>query len=173
VLAALTIPLGKGEARSPLKTLEHGIHPWVMFVVVPLFGFASAGVALGGSRELIQPLPLAVLSGLFIGKQLGIFGAIWVAVRTGLAARPSNSGWQQLYGASILCGIGFTMSLFIGGLAYPGNGLLIDQAKIGTLAGSLLSALAGYAILRLAPAGQQDDHDVENVTELFGAGPPN
>ena len=173
VLAALTIPLGNKEAPSPLKKLEHAIHPWVMFVVVPLFGFASAGVALGGSRELIQPLPLAVLSGLFLGKQLGIFGAIWVAVRTGLAARPSNSGWQQLYGASILCGIGFTMSLFIGGLAYPGNDLLIDQAKVGTLAGSLLSALAGYAMLRLAPAGQQDDNDVDNVTELFGAGPPN
>jgi NhaA family Na+:H+ antiporter len=174
VLAALTIPLGKGEARPPLKRLEHGIHPWVMFVVVPLFGFVSAGVALGGGfHELAQPLPLAVLAGLFLGKQLGIYGAIWVAVRTGVAAQPSNAGWMQLYGAALLCGIGFTMSLFIGGLAFPGNDLLIDQAKVGTLAGSLLSALAGYAMLRFAPAGGQNDDDAEDATELFGAGQPN
>ena len=88
VLAALTIPLGRGEDRSPLKRLEHGIHPWVMFGVVPIFGFASAGVALtGGLGELVQPLPLAILAGLFVGKQLGIFGAIWLAIRTGLASR--------------------------------------------------------------------------------------
>ncbi len=173
VLAALTIPLGKGKARSPLKRLEHAIHPWVMFAIVPMFGFVSAGVALeGGVDELLQPLPMAVLAGLFLGKQLGIFGAIWAAVRAGVAERPSNAGWLQLYGASILCGIGFTMSLFIGGLAFPGNEQLIDQAKIGTLAGSFLSAVAGYAMLRLAPAGGQDEEDVEDAAELFGAGQP-
>jgi len=173
VLAALTIPLGKGEARSPLKTLEHAIHPWVMFVVVPLFGFVSAGVSLGGGmRELASPLPLAVLAGLIFGKQLGIFGAIWAAIRTGAAARPSNAGWQHLYGAALLCGIGFTMSLFIGGLAFPGNDVLVDQAKVGTLAGSLVSALAGYAMLRFAPANVQDDRDAEDAGELFAAGRP-
>jgi len=170
VLAALTIPLGKGETRSPLKTLEHGIHPWVMFVVVPLFGFVAAGVSLGGGmRELASPLPLAVLAGLFFGKQLGIFGAIWAAIRTGAATRPPDASWQHLYGAALLCGIGFTMSLFIGALAYPGNELLIDQAKVGTLAGSLLSALAGYALLRRAPAIEQNRNDVQDATELFGA----
>jgi NhaA family Na+:H+ antiporter len=173
VLAALTIPLGNGEEHSPLKTLEHAIHPWVMFVVVPMFGFVSAGVSLGGGMsELVRPLPLAVLAGLFVGKQLGIFGAIWAAIRTGAAARPPNAGWQQLYGAALLCGIGFTMSLFIGGLAFPGDDALIDQAKVGTLAGSLLSALAGYAMLRFAPASGPNDDDAEDATELFGAGQP-
>jgi NhaA family Na+:H+ antiporter len=173
VLAALTIPLGKGEAASPLKRLEHLVHPWVMFGIVPVFGFVSAGVALGGGvGELIQPLPLAILAGLFLGKQIGIFGAIWMAVSGGLAPRPSGASWRQLYGASILCGIGFTMSLFIGALAFPGDAALIDQAKLGILAGSLLSALAGYAVLRLAPANVEDEHDVEEAAELFAADQP-
>jgi NhaA family Na+:H+ antiporter len=168
VLAALTIPLGKGEAISPLKRLEHGIHPWVMFGVVPIFGFASAGVALsGGVSTLIEPLPLAILAGLFIGKQFGIFGAIWVAVRSGLAPHPDGTSWRQLYGAATLCGIGFTMSLFIGALAFPGDAALIDAAKIGTLAGSLLSALAGYAMLRLAPPVAASDEDQEEAGEIF------
>lgn len=173
VLAALTVPLGKGEATSPLKRLEHSVHPWVMFGIVPAFGFVSAGVALGGGvGELIRPLPLAILAGLFLGKQFGIFGAIWVAVRCGLAPRPSGASWAQLYGASILCGIGFTMSLFIGALAFPGDPGLIDQAKIGILAGSLLSALAGYAVLRLAPSVKQHEQDIEEAGELFGADQP-
>jgi len=170
VLAALTIPLGKGEAVSPLKKLEHRIHPWVMFGVVPIFGFASAGVVLeGGVAELARPLPLAIIAGLFLGKQLGIFGAIWIAVRTGIAARPQSAGWLQLYGASMLCGIGFTMSLFIGALAFAHDGSLIDQAKIGTLAGSLASALAGYAALRLAPVSESEQQDVATANELFAA----
>ncbi|MGH6783834.1 MAG: Na+/H+ antiporter NhaA, partial [Sphingomicrobium sp.] len=132
VLAALTIPLGHGEEHSPLKRLEHAIHPWVMFGVVPLFGLVSAGVHLtGGIALLAEPVPLAVLLGLFIGKQIGIFGAIGLAVRTGLAPKPEGAGWLQLYGAAILCGIGFTMSLFIGALAFPGDQLLVDEAKLG------------------------------------------
>ena len=173
VLAALTVPLGKGEAVSPLKRLEHKVHPWVMFGIVPAFGFVSAGVALGGGvGQLVQPLPLAILAGLFLGKQFGIFGAIWLAVRGGLAPRPSGASWGQLYGASTLCGIGFTMSLFIGALAFPGNTELIDQAKLGTLAGSVLAALAGYAVLRLAPPVSLDEDDVEEAAELFGADQP-
>ncbi|WP_294121410.1 Na+/H+ antiporter NhaA [Sphingomonas sp.] len=169
VLAALTIPLGHGDGPSPLKRLEHAIHPWVMFGVVPIFGFVSAGVVLGGIGELAKPLPLAILAGLFLGKQLGIFGAIWAAVRMGFASRPQATSWRQLYGAAILCGIGFTMSLFIGALAYPGDAVLADQAKLGTLAGSLLSALAGYVLLRLAPASVQDQHDADDASELFAA----
>ncbi|MCL6741318.1 Na+/H+ antiporter NhaA [Sphingomonas sp. RB56-2] len=172
VLAALTIPLGQGEGRSPLKKLEHAIHPWVMFAIVPIFGFASAGVALGGVDDLARPLPLAILAGLFLGKQLGIFGAIWAAVRLGIATRPAAASWRQLYGAAILCGIGFTMSLFIGALAFPGNPELVDQAKVGTLAGSLLSALAGYAILRFAPAATERPADRDEVGELFSADEP-
>jgi NhaA family Na+:H+ antiporter len=173
VLAALTIPLGRGEERSPLKRLEHDIHPWVMFGVVPIFGFASAGVHLsGGLGALTQPLPLAILAGLFVGKQLGIFGAIWLAIRTGLASRPDCASWRQLYGAAMLCGIGFTMSLFIGALAFPGDQALIDEAKIGTLAGSLLSAIVGFAVLRLSDPGTASDEDVAEAEEIFGADQP-
>jgi NhaA family Na+:H+ antiporter len=173
VLAALTVPLGRGEGRSPLKRLQHDIHPWVMFGVVPIFGFASAGVELsGGAALLLQPLPLATLLGLFLGKQLGIFGGIWLAIKAGIAPRPERAGWQQIYGASLLCGIGFTMSLFIGALAFPANPLLIDEAKIGILSGSLLSAVAGYFVLRLAPPSVSPAEDVEECEELFGADQP-
>lgn len=172
VLAALTIPLGQGDGPSPLKRLEHAIHPWVMFGVVPIFGVVSAGVVLGGIAELAKPLPLAILAGLFLGKQLGIFGAIWVAVQSGMASRPPATSWRQLYGAAILCGIGFTMSLFIGALAYPGDAALVDQAKLGTLAGSLLSAVVGYVLLRLAPAAAEDQHDAYDAAELFAADQP-
>ena len=168
VLAALTIPLGVGEVRSPLKRLERSIHPWVMLAVVPLFGFVSAGVALtGGLATLGQPLPLAVLLGLFVGKQLGIFGALWLAVRSGLAAMPSCTSWRHCYGAAALCGIGFTMSLFIGALAFPDDPARIDAAKIGILAGSLLSALVGYAVLRFAGPVTVSDDDIEEACEIF------
>jgi NhaA family Na+:H+ antiporter len=173
VLAALTVPLGRGEPKSPLKQLEHAIHPWVMFGVVPLFGFASAGVHLtGGVDVLLAPLPLAILLGLFVGKQLGIFGAVWLAVKAGLAEKPKGTRWRQIYGASILCGIGFTMSLFIGALAFPGNAELIDEAKIGILAGSILSAIAGFALLRLTSTVNSDPEDDREATELFGADNP-
>ena len=173
VLAALTIPLGAGEHHSPLKRLEHAIHPWVMFAVVPLFGFASAGVALtGGFGAIGAPLPLAVLLGLFVGKQLGIFGAIWLAVRSGLAAMPSCTSWRHCYGAAILCGIGFTMSLFIGALAFPGDEARIDAAKIGILAGSALSALVGYFVLRFAKPVTDSEDDIGEAREIFGADQP-
>ncbi|RYE00862.1 MAG: Na+/H+ antiporter NhaA [Sphingomonadales bacterium] len=145
VAAAMTIPARAGER------LEHILNPWVAFAIVPLFGFANAGVAFAGLSPaiLLAPLPLAILLGLFAGKQIGIFASIWLAVRTRIAPRPEAS-WAQLYGMSLLAGIGFTMSLFIGGLAFPTHPELVDQVKIGVLAGSLLSALAGFAVLRLA-----------------------
>ncbi len=173
VLAALAIPLGKGEGHSPLRRLEHTIHPWVMFGVVPLFGFASAGVALdGGIGALAAPLPLAILLGLFLGKQLGVFAAIYAVVRTGLAPMPRGTNWRQLWGAATLCGIGFTMSLFIGALAFPADPALVEAAKIGTLAGSLLSALAGYFILRTAPSAESAGEDEDECCELFAADEP-
>jgi NhaA family Na+:H+ antiporter len=167
VLAALTIPLGRGEARSPLKRLEHAIHPWVMFGVVPLFGFVSAGVAIG-DVSLVQPLPLAIVAGLFVGKQAGVFGAIWIADRSGIAPRPPHVGWAELYGASILCGIGFTMSLFIGALAFPTHPEEIEAAKLGTLVGSLISALVGFAVLRLVGPSPCSDEDRSEAGEIFG-----
>ncbi|HEU4498221.1 MAG TPA: Na+/H+ antiporter NhaA [Sphingomicrobium sp.] len=171
VLTALTVPLGRGEQRSPLKQLEHGIHPWVMFGVVPLFGFSSAGVDVSdGLGGLARPLPLAILAGLFFGKQIGIFGAIWLAERLGIAERPDGAQWRQIYGASLLCGIGFTMSLFIGALAFPGATNLVEEAKAGILAGSLLSAVAGYLVLRFARPIASRRQDIDEAEELFAAG---
>jgi NhaA family Na+:H+ antiporter len=156
VLAAMTIPVkptpGAPEAvDSPLHRLEHILHPWVAFAIVPLFGFVNAGVAFVGLPLSIlwAPLPLAVSAGLFVGKQVGVLGAVWLAVRTGIAGRPGGAGWVQLWGIAALAGIGFTMSLFIGGLAFAGNAAAIDQVKIGVLAGSVLSALLGAALLGL------------------------
>jgi NhaA family Na+:H+ antiporter len=154
VLAAMIIPLGRDEGSSVLHRLEHGLAPWVAFLVVPLFGFANAGVSLAGVDPalLLSPLPLGIAAGLFLGKQLGIFAAVRLSIALGFASRPRGATWLQVYGVALLCGIGFTMSLFIGGLAFPGQPALSDEAKIGTLAGSLVSALAGYALLRFAPA---------------------
>jgi len=168
VLAALTIPLGR-EGRSPLKRLEHAIHPWVMFGIMPLFGLASAGVHIGALDEVMKPLPLAIVAGLFLGKQLGVFGAIWLAVRSGLAPKPEHTRWSELYGASVLCGIGFTMSLFIGALAFPASPLNVEAAKLGTLVGSILSALLGFAVLRFVAPVTADAEEASEAAEIFGA----
>jgi Na+:H+ antiporter, NhaA family len=143
VAAAMMIPRGVSHR------LEHVLNPWVAFAIVPLFGFANAGVSLAGlgAEVLIAPLPLGIALALFFGKQVGVFGSIWLAVKAGIAPRP-EARWSQIYGMALLAGIGFTMSLFIGGLAFPGNALLGDEVKIGVLAGSFLSALAGYFVLR-------------------------
>ncbi|WP_265569758.1 Na+/H+ antiporter NhaA [Sphingomicrobium nitratireducens] len=168
VLAALTIPLGRGEKRSPLRKLEHDIHPWVMFLIVPVFGFAAAGVHVPSDMgAILSPLPLGIMLGLFVGKQLGIFGAIYVAIRFKLASHPHGARWRQIYGAAILCGIGFTMSLFIGKLAFPGNPEAVDAAKIGTLAGSLLSALVGFIVLRLGHPRPSANADIEEMRDVL------
>ncbi|MBC7987088.1 MAG: Na+/H+ antiporter NhaA [Sphingomonadaceae bacterium] len=158
VLAAMMIPISKTSgapdaADSPLHRLEHALDAPVAFVIVPLFGFANAGVALGGIglAELLAPLPLGIAAGLFLGKQIGIFGAVWLAVRLGLGTRPAGASWLQIYGVAMLCGIGFTMSLFIGALAFPGDPALVEEAKLGVLAGTIVSALTGFLVLRLAP----------------------
>ncbi len=168
VLAALAIPLGRGEARSPLKRLEHALHPWVMFGVVPLFGFASAGVAIVGISALFDPLPLGIMAGLFVGKQIGVFGAIWLSERVGFAPRPKHTRWAEIYGASALCGIGFTVSLFISALAFPDVREAAEAAKLGTLAGSLLSAVTGWAVLRFIAPTAFDEQDREEAFEIFG-----
>lgn len=152
VLVAIVVPLRGGE-ESVLHRLEHGLALWVGLIIIPLFGFANAGLSFAGMApaQLLSPLPLGIALGLFAGKQLGIFAAVRLAVAAGIARRPRGATWLQIYGVALLCGIGFTMSLFIGGLAFPGRPDLAEQAKLGTLAGSLLSALAGYVVLRLAP----------------------
>jgi NhaA family Na+:H+ antiporter len=158
VLFAFTIPLKPSPGRpddvySPLHNLENAVQPWVAFLVMPVFGFANAGVSLGGLglANLMQPVTLGCALGLFLGKQIGVFGSVWLAVKLGLARRPSGTSWPQLYGMALLCGIGFTMSLFIGLLAFGDAGAMQDQTKIGVLAGSLLSAITGWAVLRFCP----------------------
>lgn len=161
VLAALAVPIvpspaSPDESLSPLHRLEHGLAKPVAFFIVPLFGFANAGVSLSGISlgDLFAPMPLGIAAGLFLGKQLGIFAAVWLAVKSGFAVRPAGAGWLQIYGVALLCGIGFTMSLFIGGLAFS-DPLLVDEAKLGTLSGSVLAAITGYALLRVAPSGEK------------------
>jgi len=157
VALALTIPLTPSPAKpdsttSPLHRLEHGLHPWVAFLIIPIFGFANAGVSFAGLglSTLGQAVPLGIMLGLFLGKQIGVFGFGWVAIRAGLADLPARASWAQFYGIALLCGIGFTMSLFIGLLAFPASEALQDQTKIGVLAGSLLSGICGWLLLRLA-----------------------
>ena len=155
VILALTIPLRRRDAapddpRSPLHRLEHAIAPWVTFLIVPVFGFANAGVTLAGASPgvLLEPVPLGVAAGLILGKQAGVFLSSWAVIRMGWAELPMYAGWKQLYGVALLCGIGFTMSLFIGLLAFPDSPALQDAVKIGVLGGSLVSGLLGYALLR-------------------------
>ncbi|MFZ2997744.1 Na+/H+ antiporter NhaA [Sphingobium sp.] len=157
VLAATLIPItvtpgAPDSVQSPLHRLEHGLHGWVAFLIVPLFGFANAGVSFAGIgvQHLIAPLPLGIAAGLFLGKQTGVLGALWLCVKLGISARPAAATWRQIYGVCMLCGIGFTMSLFIGGLAFT-DPLLVDEVKIGVLGGSILSAVVGYLILRTSP----------------------
>jgi len=135
-----------------LLRLEHALTPWNSFVIVPLFGFANAGVAIGGLglAALLAPLPLGIALGLFLGKQAGIMAALFASRRLGLGSLPAGASWLQLWGMAILCGIGFTMSLFIAPLAFPDHPALVEEAKLGVLTGSVLSSLLGYAILRFA-----------------------
>ena len=152
VVAALTIPMRRRDGNSMLDNVEHALVGWNAYLIVPLFGFANAGVALGGTSLAVfaEPLVLAITLGLFAGKQIGIFGSVWIADKLGIARRPGGASWRQVYGVSLIAGIGFTMSLFIGGLAFADPGLQ-DRVKIGVLAGSLLSAILGYVVLRFAP----------------------
>ncbi|MDC0615986.1 Na+/H+ antiporter NhaA [Candidatus Pelagibacter sp.] len=153
VLLASTIPHRvKDKDFSLLIKLEHTISPYVAFVIMPIFAFANAGVSLEGLSmlSLLQPVPLGILLGLFIGKQVGVMIFSFIAVRAGVAQMPDNSSWLSLYGVSVLTGIGFTMSLFVGNLAFAENVQYIDGVKIGVLAGSLLSTLFGYFILHFA-----------------------
>ena len=150
VLLASTIPHRvKDKDFSLLIKLEHAISPYVAFLIMPIFAFANAGVSLAGLSftSLLQPVPLGILLGLFVGKQVGVMIFSFIAVKTGTAQMPDKSSWLSLYGVSVLTGIGFTMSLFVGNLAFVENIQYIDGVKIGVLAGSLLSTIVGYFIL--------------------------
>ncbi len=150
VLLALTIPHDtKNNKNSMLLKLEHGLSPYVAFGIMPIFAFANAGVSLEGLTfaTLLNPVPLGIVLGLFFGKQIGVFVLSYISVKLKLADKPTNSTWPAFYAVSILTGIGFTMSLFVGNLAFANNLEYMDGVKIGVLTGSLLSTLAGYFLL--------------------------
>jgi Na+:H+ antiporter, NhaA family len=160
VVTALAVPLsGEGSrdanGNSPAAHLQESLHPWVNFGVLPAFAFANAGVSLAGLTiaKLVSSVPLGIALGLFLGKPIGVFSFSWVAIKLGLGSKPEGTGWVQLLGAGMLAGIGFTMSLFIGMLAFPEPQYAAD-IRIGVLSGSILSAVLGYMILRRAPGNK-------------------
>ena len=166
VAAAMMVPL-EARGQRPLERMEHALHYWVAFLVIPIFGFANAGVSLSGITldSFLQPLPLGIALGLLIGKQIGIFGFGWLAIKTGVATMPEGVNWRMLHALSLLAAIGFTMSLFIGNLAFL-DGATVDQVKIGVLSGSVIAALAGYFLLKSAlpeKAQTQAEADAETA----------
>ena len=153
VATALAIPLRNPNGGSPLQAAEHALHPWVAFAVLPMFAFANAGVSLHGVSlsTLLLPVPLGIAAGLVAGKAIGVFGAAWLMVRFAGASVPSGASWTQFFGVCLLCGVGFTMSLFIGGLAFEGQGAEFEtQLKLGVLGGSLVAAVLGVTVMLTA-----------------------
>jgi len=162
VVLAMFIPIksSRDPNHSPLKSLEHDLHSVVAFFVLPVFAFANAGVNLSGVslERALHDVPVGIALGLFIGKQLGIFGICWIAIKLKLTSLPAGMSWSSLYGTSALCGIGFTMSLFIGSLAFEQTGvnLLFDE-RLGIIAGSLTAGLVGYVILYFSLPRSESD----------------
>ena len=153
VIVAMFIPIRSKNKPddSPLKDLEHDLHPIVAFLVLPIFAFANAGISIGnmGTEQFFHTVPIGIALGLFLGKQLGIFGLCWLFIKLKLTRMPAGMNWTSLYGTAILCGVGFTMSMFIGSLAFEETGfnLLFDE-RLGIILGSLLSGIVGYLVLR-------------------------
>jgi len=148
VITALCIPLTDKWGKSPLHSLEHALAPYVLYLIVPIFAFANAGVVLTGISlsNLFAPLPMGIAMGLILGKQIGVFGATYITVRMGFARLPQGVTWAHIYGLSCLAGIGFTMSLFIGGLSFS-DAEMMNQVRLGVLSGSIISAILGYVVL--------------------------
>ncbi|HBM66841.1 MAG TPA: Na+/H+ antiporter NhaA [Pseudomonas sp.] len=154
VALAFCIPLRTRNAESsPLLALEHALQPWVAYAILPIFAFANAGVSLAGMTvdSFTHPVPMGIMIGLLLGKTVGVFGLTWVAVKLRLAALPAGAGWGQILGVAILCGIGFTMSLFVGSLAFaPGSSEYAGMDYMGILTGSFFAAVIGYAVTAMA-----------------------
>jgi NhaA family Na+:H+ antiporter len=171
VVLAMFIPLRVSETspstpapKSLLRHLEHALHPWVAFGVLPIFAFANAGVSIVrlSIADVLHPVPLGIVTGLFFGKQIGVLAMSWLAVRLGIASPPEGVGWWQLYGVALLCGIGFTMSLFIASLAFEqGGAAYLGLERLGILIGSLVSGLLGYAVLRVSLNGRHSGPGVK------------
>jgi NhaA family Na+:H+ antiporter len=156
VIIAMAIPLNRTHADedSPAEQVLHALHPWIVYAIVPLFAFANAGVALSGLSltDVLHPVPVGIALGLFLGKQLGILSFAWLLVKSDIAGLPERVTWRHMYGAAVICGIGFTMSLFISSLAFGDHvASLLGVDRLGILAGSFLSAVLGYLLLRYAP----------------------
>jgi NhaA family Na+:H+ antiporter len=165
VTLAAFIPMRSGDEpdRSPLRELEHDLHGLVAFFILPLFAFANSGVSLQGIglEQLLHPVPLGIAAGLFFGKQLGIFLSCWLAIRLGIARMPKGASWMSLYGVAALCGVGFTMSLFVGSLAFESSGTdmhIVFDERLGIIVGSIASGILGYLVLRHSlPKGLAED----------------
>ncbi|MDX2417485.1 MAG: Na+/H+ antiporter NhaA [Xanthomonadales bacterium] len=153
IVVAMFIPIKGGDDHSPLRHLEHILHPWVAFGVLPIFAFANAGLTFAGVGldAAVGTVSIGIIMGLFFGKQIGVFGVTALVVGLGIGKKPEGSNWTMLYGISLLCGVGFTMSLFIGSLAFEHGGFSnIAALKIGVIAGSLASAFCGWLVLHLS-----------------------
>ncbi|WP_366523815.1 Na+/H+ antiporter NhaA [uncultured Algimonas sp.] len=171
VITALAIPLARPnpDEPSPLRRAEHGLHIWVAFLILPLFAFANAGVSLAGLSlaDVLAPVPLGIALGLFFGKQIGVFLLSFVAVKMGLAKLPQGANWMQVYGVACLTGVGFTMSLFIGTLAFD-DAYLLNGVRLGVLMGSIASGLLGYFLLRMSCKDCPTDDSVVDAIEELG-----
>ena len=165
VITAFFIPLRDRWGKSPLHSLEHGLEPWVAFFIVPVFAFANAGVSFAGmtTDAITSPVTIGIVAGLVLGKQVGVFGATWLVVKSGIARLPHGANWAHVYGLSALAGIGFTMSLFIGGLSYTDAGLM-NEVRLGVLVASAISAVIGYTVL-MAVSRKVDDETETAVAE--------
>ena len=166
VIVGFMIPLNGKRYASPLKHLEHVLHPWSAFLILPLFAFANAGVWLEGIyfSALLNPLPMGIILGLFVGKPLGIFTISWLAVKSGIAQLPQGVNFRQIFAVSILCGIGFTMSMFIASLAFEHGGLDYGSySRLGILAGSTLAAVIGYIALRISLPNREANQSTEGL----------
>ena len=159
VVTAFFIPLKDKYGKSPLHSLEHGISPYVLYIIVPLFAFANAGVVLEGLSlaDAVSALPLGIAAGLVLGKQIGVMGISWILVKLRFATLPAGATWRQLYGVSCLAGIGFTMSLFIGTLSFS-SAEMMNEVRLGVLVGSLISAVIGYFVLYFSSPKPVDPH---------------
>lgn len=170
VVLAMAYPINdpKNPERSPLREMEHAIHPWVAFAILPLFAFANAGVSFKGLTfaTLLEPIPLGIALGLFLGKQCGIFASTWLFIKCKLAKLPQGATWGSIYGVSLLCGIGFTMSLFIGTLAFQdGSGMYHAWLRLGVLLGSITSAIVGFLVLWAACPKTNPDYHLKATKE--------
>ncbi|MNO54957.1 Na(+)/H(+) antiporter NhaA [compost metagenome] len=166
VIVGFMIPISGKRYASPLKHLEHALHPWSAYLILPLFAFANAGVSLDGIQlsDLLSPVPMGIILGLFIGKPLGIFTISWLSVKLGIAQLPRGVNFRQIFAVSILCGIGFTMSMFIASLAFEHGGLDYGSySRLGILVGSTLAAVIGFIALRISLPNREANQSTEGL----------